>query len=315
MDTRYCLHPVKIDEDRVFPCGSCPVCRMKYRKQFAVRLYMEKCLEKPDYSYFITLTYNNENIPTCSGRQCFDKDHITTFLDSMRHGLRAKGYKLRYFGTCEYGEEGYRPHYHFIFYLYSIRGCSSSGFGKHQFNKEFCQRYWRYGFTQDGTVTVRSILYVTAYALKDDEYLERDWRGFEPGRPFRVFSLRPGLGLTDKCIQWWTDFAFNDGNPRTSFRTKGIASSISSGIPTGIKRKIKDYHPFAYEYIKSANMQYFEESISQLFQNIEKYGSARDYTLKDGVDEIDRTPDEQIKNLRRAMREFRKKQRSKGGTL
>lgn len=307
MESRFCLHPVKIDENTVFPCGQCPVCRMKYRKQMALRMYMEKSIEKPDYSYFLTLTYNNENIPLDNGRECFDRRHIDTFLDSLRHALRRRGYTERHFGTCEYGEEGYRPHYHFVFFLYRIRGVKVLPFKLHEFNQFYCQKYWHYGFTYDGTVTIRSILYVTAYALKDDESLERDWTGFESGRPFRVFSLRPGLGLTDKCIQWWTDYVFNDGNPRTSISVEG-SSRLSSGIPVGIKRKIKDFHPFAYEYLKEANLRFFEESIPELLQNIEKYGSARDYTLKDGVDEIDRSPDLRIKALRKAMREFRKRQ-------
>ena len=197
MDGRYCLHPT-ITRDGIYPCGNCPVCRMKYRKQMAIRLYMEKSIEKPVYSYFITLTYNDENIPVIAGRRCFNKKHLRTFFDSVKHHLYGEGYTFRYFATCEYGEEeGYRPHYHFIILLYRKSGCSTfKKFARHEFLHTVVEPLWNKGFCYDGNVTLPSIMYCTAYALKDDEAIERDWTGFEQGRPFRLFSLRPGLDLT-----------------------------------------------------------------------------------------------------------------------
>lgn len=315
MDTRFCLHPVIIDEHTVFPCGNCPVCRMKYRKQMAVRIYMEKCIEKPFKSYFITLTYNEQNLPTIAGRPCFDKYHISRFLDSVRHRLRLFGLTLRYFGTCEYGEEGFRPHYHFIMFLYRSGDTFSENVqvfrDRHFFNKEIVGRYWQYGFTYDGTVTGESIMYCTAYALKDDEALERDWRGFEQGRPFRVFSLRPGLGLTNKCLEWWHDYVFNDGQPRTSISIKG-ARSISTGIPVGVKRHLKERHPFSYEYIKDANLSFFEESVFELSANAGRYGSYRDYRVQseDDYHEMDTSIDERVKAFRKALRRLHSQERT-----
>lgn len=304
MDTRFCLHPVIIDENTIFPCGKCPVCRMKYRKQMALRMFMEKSIDKPQNSYFITLTYNDQNIPVVSGRQCFDKDHITRFIDSLRHKLRNEGVTLRYFGTCEYGEEGYRPHYHFIFFLYGDRR-----FRRFEFKREFCDPLWHYGFTYDGSVTIRSIMYCTAYALKDDESLERDWRGFEEGRPFRVFSLRPGLGLSDNCISWWSNYISNDGDTRTSISIKSTKRSISSGIPVGVKRKIKDYYSDLYEQLKTSNQEWFNGSVSALFENAQRYGSARNYTNKNGVDPVNYDPDREIKAFRKALRQLSKSER------
>lgn len=310
MDTRFCLHPVILDDNTVFPCGNCPVCRMKYRKQFALRIYMEKCLERPFKSYFLTLTYNDENIPLTAGRQCFNKEHLTRFFDSVRHRLRLYGLSLRFFATCEYGEEGYRPHYHSIVFIYFDTGVSArldvrDFDDRHFFNREIVQRYWHYGFSYDGTVTGPSVMYCTAYALKDDESLERDWRGFEEGRPFRLFSMRPGLGLTDKCISWWQDYVFNEGDVRPTISVSG-ARSISSGIPVGVKRKLKEFHPFSYEYIKDANMRFFEESLPELFANAKRYGSYRDYRVQSESEfvAVDRTVDERIKAFRKAIRKL-----------
>lgn len=310
MDTRYCLHPVIVDDGVLYPCGKCPVCRMKYRKQMATRMYMEYCIDKPKDNYFITLTYDNTNIPTFAGRQCFNKEHVSRFLDSLRHKLSACGFSLRYFGTCEYGEEGYRPHYHFIFFLYGS-GRRFPFKGSHVFNRDFVKPLWHYGFTYDGRVSPASVMYCTCYALKDDEAIERDWTGFEEGKPFRLFSMRPGLGLSDHCVEWWTNYVYNDGQYRYGLRlTKNLKRPISTCIPTGIKRKIKENEPDFYEDYKRVNQATREESLSCLAENAAKYGSLRNYTNKNGVDPITFVPDLEIITYRKALRELAKRQRS-----
>lgn len=311
MDTRYCLHPVILSNGDYKPCGKCPVCRMKYRKQMAVRIFMESSIEKPIDNYFITLTYDDQNIPTIAGRQCFNKEHLVRFLDSLRHKLRSRGLSLRYFGTCEYGEEGYRSHYHFLFFLYGPKKSRFAYKGVHEFNRNYIQPLWPYGFTYDGRVSVPSVMYCTCYALKDDQALERDWTGFEEGRPFRLFSLRPGLGLSDKCVEWWTDYVYNDGDFRYGLRlSKGLKRPLSSSVPVGIKRKIKENEPDFWEVYKKANESNAQSALDHLIENAKRYGSARNYTNKNGVDPVDFSPDEDIINYRKALREFSKRQRA-----
>ena len=311
MDTSVCLHPVYV-YGTPFPCGKCPVCRMKYRKQMAIRFYMEKCIDKPKYGYFLTLTYDEANVPQIDGRFCFCKDHVVTFLDSLRHKLRERDLSLRYFLTCEYGEEGYRSHYHLICLLYG----SGSFRSKHEFNQEFCQKLWHYGYTYDGNLTPYSILYCTSYALKDDEYLERDWSDFPEGRPFRLFSMRPGLGLSDNCVNWWSNFVYNDGDIRSGIHLRLQKGNLSTGVPVGVKRKIKDTYPDIYESLKEANSRYLQESRDLLFENIERYGAssvyerANSYTPDMLLKDFDSTPDDEIKAFRKALRQLGKSKRN-----
>lgn len=309
MDSGYCLHPVVTKRGYWFPCGQCPVCRMKIRKQMAVRMYMEKSIEKPDYSYFITLTYNDNAIPTSSGRQCFSKKDIQTFFDSCKHKLYKYGYRQRYFVTCEYGEEGYRPHYHFIVFLYRHGESRAVRFARHQYLHDVVEPLWNRGFCYDGNVSLASIMYVTAYALKDDESLERDWRGFEEGKPFRLFSLRPGLGLTDKCVNWWTDYAYNDGEVRSGITIHLPKRSVSSGIPIGLKRRIRDTYPDIYEILKECNKTAYQDSVPRLIENANKFGSTCYIEGMRRVDGNDFTPDNEIKAFRKACRELAKRQR------
>lgn len=129
-------------------------------------------------------------MPKIGDRYCFRKEDVSRFLDSLRHRLRSMSLSLRYFLTCEYGEEGYRSHYHLVCLLYGDGKFRS----RHEFNG-ICQALWPYGFTYDGTLTPYSILYVTSYALKDDEYLERDWKDFPEGKPSVSFRIVPDLDV------------------------------------------------------------------------------------------------------------------------
>lgn len=291
MDTSVCLHPVYLPDKGWVPCGKCPVCRMKYRKQMAIRIKLEQNIDKPIYSYFITLTYNEDSIPQFNGRDCFSKKHVTTFLDSLKHRLSRDGYSYRYFLTCEYGEEGYRPHYHAILFLYGRRSDSGSTSRVHYprltpglppphffFNDNIIQPLWPFGFSYQGTVSSASVLYCTSYALKDDELLERDWKGFEPGKPFRRYSLRPGLGLTDKCCDWFYNYVFNDERDfRTSIRINAARGPVSSGIPLGIKRRIKDNYPDLYDSFKMANSAFMEKAQDKLDGCAASYGPTKIY--------------------------------------
>ena len=267
---------------------------------------MEKSIEKPIYSYFITLTYNEQNIPTYSGRLCFSKKHLQIFLDSVRHRLRSSGLKLRYFATCEYGEEGYRPHYHLIMFLY---GNNHLFKGRYSFLHEVVEPLWNKGFCYQDSVSLASIMYCTSYALKDDEALERDWTGFERGRPFRLFSLRPGLGLTDNCQAWWTDYVFNDGDFRSGIHIGLPKRSVNACIPVGIKRILKDNYPDQYNLLKECNDTARKESLSSLADNFRKYGGIEYRNGKPNIDFFDSTPDKEITAFRKAVRELAKRQR------
>ena len=153
-------------------------------------------------------------------------------------------------------------------------------------------------------------MYCTCYALKDDSFLERDWRGFEEGRPFRLFSNRPGLGLTDRCINWWSDYVFNDGNIRNTLRKTARYRSISAGVPVGIKRKLSDFYPDIHESLKAQNIEYFEESISGLFENAWKYGPHKVYRHSGDFEAPDETVDREMQAFRKALRTIRKQQKT-----
>ena len=317
MDSGLCIHPVKL-YDHYVPCGSCPNCRMKYRKQMAVRIMMEQLIEKPVHSYFLTLTYAPDFIPQVNGRNCFSKEHITTFLDSLRNKVSLRGFTLRMFLTCEYGEEGYRPHYHALIFLYNSRSEATPCIpyprltpGKQAphfyFAENVVSPLWKFGFVYQGTVTPESILYCTSYALKDDEYLNQDWKGFEEGKPFRRYSLKPGLGLTDNCINWWSNYVYNDGEDlRTYFRIKTRVRPLSTGIPVGIKRRLGYYYEDVSELLKSSNIESLRQMQDLLSDNSSKFGSKMVYLpgVKFRDPSYDDSKDKEIIARRKAIRQL-----------
>lgn len=110
------------------PCGHCPDCLRNAHNEWYFRAYMEylKCKASGGAVYFLTLTYNDDNLPKMTfpdGRTqlCFYKRHIHNFVKYLRIQLKAKGYPykdIKYLICSEYGKNGTeRPHYHPLFFF------------------------------------------------------------------------------------------------------------------------------------------------------------------------------------------------------
>lgn len=96
------------------PCGTCILCREEYARQTAVRIHHEAMMH--EYSAFITLSYNDENLPQHNSLQYED---IHRFWKRERQRLDRKyGIKLRHYTVGEYGDKTTRPHYHACIFGY-----------------------------------------------------------------------------------------------------------------------------------------------------------------------------------------------------
>lgn len=155
------------------PCGHCTECRMHKADDWYIRNYFEyvDCKEKGGYAQLFTLTYNDDNLPRCtsSNLPAFSREHVKGYLKRVRDRI---GYgTLRFFLSCEYGDEFHRPHYHFVFYV--------DGSVPRAVLLSALRESWTFGFTytsdiEDGLVQdVRGIRYAAKYATKD--LLQDDW--------------------------------------------------------------------------------------------------------------------------------------------
>lgn len=198
-----CLTPLHIPDqstgrERIVPCGRCDACLVRMRQEWTYRLREEerhcKC------SFFITLTYDNENLPIREFVEedtgavfydaCNNKKDIQDFNKRLRKRLASEGVKTRFYLISEYGPNTQRPHYHGIYFLDTV-------LDKDTFS-DFVADSWNSPNISVSEVTDSRIKYVTEYCLvrKDiPDYLEPN---------FRLMSRNPGIGAAyiDKMKSW-----------------------------------------------------------------------------------------------------------------
>lgn len=122
-----CGLPVSI----LVPCGKCSECSKKKATSWGVRAYKEFLFAPAGSVRFVTITYDDANIPvTDKGNKTLDSADCKQFLKSLRQNLfRKYGVTIRFMCAGEYGSRTFRPHYHFLFY----------GIPSHLTNVEFKQ--------------------------------------------------------------------------------------------------------------------------------------------------------------------------------
>lgn len=201
-----CIHPILVKGVYV-PCGKCPECRQKYRKELSSRILIEKTIDKSG-CYFITLSYDSDHLPGTLDKPAFSKAHCRQFIDNLRYRFEKNDLgNFRYFLTCELGEEFGRSHYHLIILCNKIN--------EHTYPVKVLRTLvddaWQKGRTNVSIATEGRINYATQYALKEESYLYKTYDRGDPSKPFRLFSLKPGLGATPTTLSFLADYIINDG--------------------------------------------------------------------------------------------------------
>lgn len=176
----------------LFPCGQCFNCRINKARIWQTRMYLEGF--DHEYNSFVTLTYNDENIP--DGFNLKPED-VTKFFKRLRKNT---GQELRYYYCGEYGEQKGRPHYHIALF----------GIGEHQ--KKEIEKAWSIkdnpiGIVRIGSLTKASMRYISGYIMKgankyvdlskakDRKFADKVNLHLNGRRPeFQRMSRNPGLG-------------------------------------------------------------------------------------------------------------------------
>ncbi|AXL14770.1 replication initiator protein [Microviridae sp.] len=209
------------------PCGQCIDCRLEKSRQWATRCMHEA--SQYDDNCFITLTYNNKNIPY---DYSLTKPHFQKFMKRLRKKYEPK--KIRFYQCGEYGEptpeNNYiaRPHYHALLFNHDFKD-------KIKWKKVNDQTYflskelsalWPFGFSTIGTVTFESAAYCARYIMKkingdqaDEHYkttCHYTGQTFDRLPEYATMSRRPGLGAS-----WYDDFK-SDCYPSDYIFTNGV---------------------------------------------------------------------------------------------
>lgn len=142
------------------PCGMCPLCQKRKKRDMMVRLVHESlCYQR---SSFVTLTYNDAHLPS---NGCLVKKHVQDWLKRLRYFT---GQRFRYFVCGEYGSRHSRPHYHAI-----VFGWFPSDAYVHEWRNQYAvyrspllERSWTLGFSTIGEVNPAVSRYCARYVVK-----------------------------------------------------------------------------------------------------------------------------------------------------
>ncbi len=241
------------------PCGKCIGCRLEKARQWAVRCVHEA--QMYETNCFITLTYNEENLP--EDRNVSKKD-LQKFIKRLRKHLEPKHicdtYKeVRYYACGEYGEKNSRPHYHLCLFnhdfsdkelLYQAKAKRyknqfSTGNDHSLYTSKTLQKIWTHGFSTIGELTFESAGYVARYVTKKitgpmaDTHYKRDIleTGSDKVTPeFALMSRMPGIGKP------WLDKYFTDVYPKDFFTINGVKNKPPQYYDDILKKKDPNLH-------------------------------------------------------------------------
>lgn len=213
-----------VDLPMTVPCGQCVGCRLSRSKQWAVRCMHEASLY--DQNCFITLTYNDDNLPRDKSLKL---SHFQNFMKRLR---KSAGSGVRFYHCGEYGPKHGRPHYHAILFNFDFfdKRYLFSPEGEKIYRSAELERLWPYGYSTVGDVTYQSAAYVARYIMKKvvGKGAEAYYEGRKP--EYTTMSRRPGIGKA-----WFTEF-YEDVFPDDFV------------IVDGRKQSVPRYYDSLYEY-------------------------------------------------------------------
>lgn len=268
----------QLDNPITVPCGQCIGCRLEHSKQWAIRCMHESTLSEDNS--FITLTYNDENLPWNNSIQVKE---FQTFMKRLRKKYAPK--KIRYFACGEYGSDETqpsglgRPHYHAILFNHSFTDqilYTRTDTGD-IFESEELNTLWGKGFATVAQVTFETAAYVARYTCKkingemaEEHYKHTDLQTGE------IYDLVPEFALSSRSPpiggQWLETYK----------------TDCEKGFITmrGIKMKI----PKAYDRImmREDNLRYHltKQKLKQNIDNLDPELSLNRLRVKEKVKQI-----------------------------
>ena len=147
------------------PCGRCVGCRLRRSAEWATRVLHEASLYQ--VNSFITLTYNNEHLPSDGSLRYPD---FQRFIKRLRERLRRDGLAdIRFYMAGEYGSKRGRPHYHACIFGYDFPDrveWMRTPVGSLLYRSAFLESLWPYGYSSVGELTFESAAYTARYIMK-----------------------------------------------------------------------------------------------------------------------------------------------------
>lgn len=195
MDTGECCYPVSV------PCGQCIGCRLDYASSWADRLCLEASLYDESKCHFLTLTYNDENIPINSSKTGFTllPSDVTLFMKRLREHFRRENdvTGIRFYLAGEYGTDTMRPHYHLCVFNLDIPDLcyySKNAQGDLLYTSDILNEIWGKGFCVVGSFCWQSASYTARYVVKKLKGKQKSlYQEVDIEPEFVRMSRRPGI--------------------------------------------------------------------------------------------------------------------------
>lgn len=203
----------KIDGELIqeIPCGKCIGCRLDYSRMWANRITLEAKEWPQETCWFITLTYNDENIPlkevenTKTGEkkigQTLSKEDLQKFNKRLRrhYSYHYEHENIRFFAAGEYGETGGRPHYHICYFnlpIYTeLIEVKKNELGQTIWTNKEIEKIWGKGFISIARQSWETAAYTARYILKKQKGEDAKWYYTSQAKipEFTLMSRNPGI--------------------------------------------------------------------------------------------------------------------------
>lgn len=220
------------------PCGKCPECRAANKRRWVGRCVAE--MEVSKYSYFLTLTFDNNHIRDVSKRD------IQLFIKRLRKFL-----PCRYLAVGEYGSLSNRPHYHLIIFsnesIDDLEPFKRSNFPLYK--SAMISKLWPFGFSSVAKASPSTAAYTVGYLIKSEKKtafkLQSQGLGaefFKSLKPRYFLSTSRGSELIVSLPRYLKakynlDFGYDKTNQELIFNNK----LYNSGLPEHEFRDMVEY--------------------------------------------------------------------------
>lgn len=234
------------------PCGQCTRCRLERSRQWAIRIMHEASLH--DANCFITLTYNEENLPT--GNTLHYKD-FQDFMKRLRRRFSTS--EIRFYMCGEYGDETGRAHYHACLFGINFPDktkWAKSGKGFQLYRSKTLEKLWTKGNSDIGELNFETAAYTARYIMKKQtgengkthyNEINKETGQITKRQPeFNKMSLKPGIGANWLKLYW----------PQVARNGKTVINGKEVNIP-------KYYKKYFAKTEKGENLQYAEYQLGK----------------------------------------------------
>lgn len=235
------------------PCGTCVGCKLKKSQEWALRCVHEAQMHNANC--FITLTYNDENLPSDGSLKHRD------FQLFMKR-LRKKCGSVRFYQCGEYGEKLGRPHYHALLFGHQfddMKFWKQTKSGEKIYRSPILEKLWTnpktrrsMGWSSVGSMTYHSAAYVARYTMakKNGAQAEAHYSRLDtvtgefhtPLKPeYNTMSRNPGIGSS-----WFEKYGLTDVYPGDSVTLQNRKMSP----PRFYDNKLKNINKDLYDRLK-----------------------------------------------------------------